>query len=94
MFREKNAIAIQQQKDIDHLEGSIRLIQAENNRLNVERQEQTSMWNRESAELQQRVQELIAQSERQRLERDKGLDKYRDKAAQYKQKFRLALQNV
>lgn len=41
-----------------------------------------------------RVSELIAASERQRLERDKGLDKYREKATSYKQKLRLALQNV
>lgn len=64
------------------------------NRLTAEHDEKTNLWRKEQAALNHRVSELIAASERQRLERDKGLDKYREKATSYKQKLRLALQNV
>jgi hypothetical protein len=64
------------------------------NRLTSEHDEKANLWRKEQASLNHRVSELIAASERQRLERDKGLDKYREKATSYKQKLRLALQNV
>ena len=78
----------------DHLEATVRVTQEEMNRLTAEHDEKTNLWRKEQAALNHRVSELIAASERQRLERDKGLDKYREKATSYKQKLRLALQNV
>ena len=46
------------------------------------------------AALQDQFSSLIAQNEKLKNERDKGLDKYRTKSAQYKQKLKLALQNL
>jgi hypothetical protein len=46
------------------------------------------------AALQDQFSSLIAQNEKLKNERDKGLDKYRTKSTQYKQKLKLALQNL
>jgi hypothetical protein len=46
------------------------------------------------AALQDQFSSLIAQNEKLKNERDKGLDKYRGKSTQYKQKLKLALQNL
>jgi hypothetical protein len=40
------------------------------------------------------VQDVIGNDERQRVEKESRAEHYREKAQQYKQKLRLALQNV
>jgi hypothetical protein len=40
------------------------------------------------------VKEQIVGSEKGRLDKDRTLEKYRSKASEYKQKLRLALQNL
>lgn len=44
--------------------------------------------------MQLRVKEQIVGSEKGRLDKDRALEKYRSKASEYKQKLRLALQNL
>ena len=92
--RETIALVHNLQTARDHLEATVRVTHDEMNRLTSEHEEKANLWRKEQASLNHRVSELIAASERQRLERDKGLDKYREKATTYKQKLRLALQNV
>lgn len=52
------------------------------------------LFRKERAELQRQVQDVIGAEERQRVEKESRADRYREKAQQYKQKLRLALQNV
>lgn len=56
--------------------------------------ELNALFRKERADLQQRVQELIKETDKGRGEREKQLVKYREKAGTYKSKLRLALQNV
>ena len=49
---------------------------------------------KEMADMQAQLAEVIAQNEKLKTERDKGSEKYRSKASQYKAKLKLALQNV
>lgn len=44
--------------------------------------------------MQAQLAEVIAQNEKLKIERDKGSEKYRVKSSQYKNKLKLALQNV
>ena len=89
--RETIALVHNLQTARDHLEATLRVTHEEMNRLSAEHDEKANLWRKEQAGLNHRVSELIAASERQRLERDKGLDKYREKATTYKQKLRLAV---
>lgn len=56
-----------------------------------DREEQQSLWRKERSELQLKVQELITHQEKGKHDKDKQLEKYREKSATYKQKLRLAL---
>ena len=78
----------------EHLEASVRIAQAEIQRERAEFEQQNNLKVKEMAALQDQFSSLIAQNEKLKNERDKGLDKYRTKSTQYKQKLKLALQNL
>jgi hypothetical protein len=46
------------------------------------------------ADMQRQLAEVIAQNEKLKIERDKGSEKYRVKASEYKNRLKLALQNM
>jgi regulator of replication initiation timing len=59
-----------------------------------EYEQQQTQRIKEMGDMQAQLAEVIAQNEKLKIERDKGSEKYRVKATQYKNKLKLALQNV
>jgi hypothetical protein len=45
-------------------------------------------------DMQRQLAEVIAQNEKLKIERDKGSEKYRVKASEYKNRLKLSLQNM
>lgn len=78
----------------EQLEGQVRKAQEQLARTVAEYEGQQAARIKEVAEMQAQMAEVIAQNEKFKLERDKGSEKYRSKATQYKTKLKLALQNV
>lgn len=78
----------------DHLEESIKVYQEKLEIVSVDHENQAALWRKERNELQNKVSELLAHSEKGKHDKERQLEKNRAKATEYKQKLRLALQNV
>jgi|LauGreDrversion4_2_1035121.scaffolds.fasta_scaffold499270_3 regulator of replication initiation timing len=59
-----------------------------------EYEQQQNQRIKESGEMQRQLAEVIAQNEKLKIERDKGSEKYRAKASEYKNRLKVALQNM
>ena len=84
--RETVALVHGLQTSRDHLEASVRIAQDEAQRITREREEERASWRKERADLQAQLSEAPRSG--------KIDEKYREKAATYKKKLRIALSNV
>lgn len=78
----------------EHLEAQVRKANDQMQRTMQEYEQQQSQRIKEMGDMQAQLAEVIAQNEKLKIERDKGSEKYRVKSSQYKNKLKLALQNV
>eukprot|EP00347_Sterkiella_histriomuscorum_P015883 403355323 len=89
-YREAMSQLYSLKNDKDHLERSLQVAQQEVNRFNEGFDQEISIRNKERAEMQVRIQELITQNEKQRIETSRQIESYKSKYHQYKNKLKQA----
>lgn len=80
--------------DKEHLEKSVAIIEQEKERISQEYENEIALRSKEAHELQQRLQEVIAQNERFKIDGNRQVESYKKKYSEYKQKCKQANSSI